>query len=138
MLHSSDAAQHAWLKCEKYYKIADDIPVPYAALTLNPTTKKQWFVDRWTSETTEQRAWISQVEKQVRQHWLQFYKHKGRPTRPSPLGPGRAVPSAAFDELTERLRVYKRVKLGCEALPENVDDFERYLRTDLTPHNAIF
>jgi len=134
----SEAAQHAWLKCEKYYKLTDDTPFPYAAVILNPTMKKQWFVDRWASGTAEQRAWISQVEEQVRQHWLQFYKHKGRPIRPSPPSPGRAVPSAASDELRERLRVYKRVKLGCEALPEDVDDFEEYLRTNLTPHSATF
>ena len=42
----SDAVQHAWLKCEKYYKLADDTPFSYAAVMLNPTMKKQWFVDR--------------------------------------------------------------------------------------------
>lgn len=50
----------------------------------------------------------------------------------------RAVPPAASDDLRERLRVYKRVKLGREALSEDVDDFEEYLRTDLTPHSATF
>ena len=64
----SDAARHAWLKCEKYYKLADDTPFSYAAVILNPTMKKQWFVDRWSSGTAEQRSWILQVEEQVRQH----------------------------------------------------------------------
>lgn len=134
----SDAAQHAWLKCKKYYKLADDTPFPYAAVILNPTMKKQWFIDRWASGTAEQRTWISQVEEQVRQHWLRFYKHEGRPTRPSPPSSERVVPPAASDDLRERLRVYKRVKLGHEALSEEVDDFEEYLRTDLTPHSATF
>lgn len=40
--------------------------------------------------------------------------------------------------ISERLRVYKRVKLDQEALSDDVDDFEEYLRTDLVPHSATF
>ena len=58
----SDAARHAWQKREKNYKLSDDTPFPYAALILNPTMKKQWFVDRWSSGTVEQRSWIPEVE----------------------------------------------------------------------------
>jgi len=38
--------------------------------------------------------------------------------------------SAGSDDLRERLRVYKRVKLDHETLLDDVDDFEEYLRTD--------
>jgi hypothetical protein len=134
----SDAAQHAWLKCEKYYKLADDTPFSYAAVILNPTMKKQWFVDRWSSGTAKQRTWISQIEEQVRQHWLRCYKHGDKQTVVSVPSSSRTAPSAASDDLRERLRVYKRVKLDHEASADDVDDFEEYLRTDLTPHSAMF
>ena len=134
----SDAAQHAWLKCEKYYRLADDTPFSYAAVILNPTMKKQWFVDRWSSGTAEQRAWIAQIEEQVRQHWLRYYKHGGKPAMVSTSNSVRAVPSAASDDLRERLRVYKRVKFDHEASADDVDDFEEYLQTDLTPYSDAF
>lgn len=138
----SDAVSHAWLKCEKYYKLADDTPFSYAAVILNPTMKTQWFIDRWACGTAEQRTWIPQVEEQVRQHWMRFYKHIDRKTtlpasRSTRMSPA-AGPSAGSDDLRERLRVYKRVKLDHEALLDNVDDFEEYLRTDLVPHSATF
>lgn len=63
----------------------------------------------------------------MRQHWLRFYKHIERPTKLSPSSPLQLVPSAAFDELRDRLRVYKRVKLDREALPEVADHFDEYL-----------
>ena len=134
----SDAAQHAWLKCEKYYKLADNTPFSYAAFILNLTMKKQWFVDRWSSGTAEQRAWISQIEEQVRQHWLRYYKHGDKSAMASFSNAPRAVSSAAFDDLRERLRVYKRVKLDHEASADDIDDFEEYLRTDLTPYSDAF
>lgn len=134
----SDAAQHAWLKCEKYYKLADDTPFSYAAVILNPTMKKQWFADRWSSGTAEQRAWISQIEEQVRQHWLRYYKHGDKPAMVPTSSSVRAVPSAASDDLRERLRVYKRVKLDHEASADDIDDLEEYLRTDLTPYSDAF
>ncbi|GAB7336563.1 hypothetical protein MBLNU13_g09833t2 [Cladosporium sp. NU13] len=134
----SDAAQHAWLKCEKYYKLADDTPFSYAAVILNPTMKKQWFIERWSSGTAEQRAWIAQIEEQVRQHWLRYYKHGDKPAMVSTFNSVRAVPSAASDDLRERLRVYKRVKFDHEASADDVDDFEEYLRTDLTPYSDAF
>lgn len=134
----SDAARHAWLKCEKYYKLADDTPFSYAAVILNPTMKKQWFVDRWSSGTAEQRSWIPQVEEQVRQHWLCFYKHTGTANTIQPPNPARVSLPAGSDDLRERLRVYKRVKLDHEALSDGIDDFEEYLRTDLIPCDATF
>jgi hypothetical protein len=134
----SDAARHAWLKCEKYYKLADDTPFSYAAVILNPTMKKQWFVDRWSSGTAEQRSWIPQVEEQVRQHWLCFYKHTGTANTLQPSNPARASLPASSDDLRERLRVYKRVKLDHEASSDGIDDFEEYLRTDLIPCDATF
>lgn len=74
----------------------------------------------------------------MRQHWLRFHKHIERPTKLSPSSPLRLVPSAAFDELRDRLREYKRVKLDREALPEVADRFDEYLLRDTTPHSAAF
>ncbi|KAF4546932.1 Hypothetical protein D9617_95g039970 [Elsinoe fawcettii] len=133
----SDAVSHAWSKCEKYYKLADETPFSYAAVILNPTMKMQWFIDRWACGTAEPRTWIPQVEEQVRRHWLHFYKHRDKRTtlpsssskRVSPAA-GSSAGSAGSDDLRERLRVYKRVRLDHEILLDDVDDFEEYLRTD--------
>lgn len=111
------------------------MPFSYAAVVLNPTMKEQWFADRWSSGIAKQRAWISQIEEQVRQHWLQFYKHRDKPTRASPSSSVWVAPSAASDDLRERLRVYERVELDHEASADDIDDFEKYLRTDLGPHS---
>jgi len=32
-----------WNKLKKYYKLADETPVYYAAIVLNPTLKMNWF-----------------------------------------------------------------------------------------------
>jgi hypothetical protein len=55
-----------------------------------------------------------------------------------PPSSSRTIPSAASDDLRERLRVYKRVKLDHEASADDIDDFGDYLRTDLAPHSAAF
>ena len=85
---------------------------------------------------------IPQVEEQVRQRWMRFYKRRDRKmtlpaSRSTRISPA-AGPSAGSKYLRQRLRVHKRVKLDHKTLLDDVDDFEEYLRTDLVPHSTSF
>lgn len=50
----------AWNKVEKYYKLADETPVYYAAVVLDPRLKMHYFRSIWT--TAEETTWINSVE----------------------------------------------------------------------------
>ena len=41
----SECCTAAWQKREKYYRMADQTPIVYAAIMLDPREKRQWFVD---------------------------------------------------------------------------------------------
>ena len=64
------ALHAAWLKIVKYYKLADDMPVYYAAIILNPTLKDRWLARIWTDD--KQRTWIKPIVDKVRAMWLQY------------------------------------------------------------------
>ena len=49
----SDCCTAAWQKCEKYYRMADQTPIVYAAIILDPREKRQWFIDEWGEGTPE-------------------------------------------------------------------------------------
>ena len=49
------AAEVAWKKCEKYYNKADESPAYYAAISLNPTLKNQWYHQVW-NDSDDKRA----------------------------------------------------------------------------------
>lgn len=38
----SGCLEHSWAKCEKYVRLADDTPIIYAAVVMNPAFKMQW------------------------------------------------------------------------------------------------
>ncbi|KAK3618247.1 hypothetical protein LTR22_026442 [Elasticomyces elasticus] len=103
----SDCCEHAWHKVEKYYKLADETPMVYAAVMLNPTMKLQWFKEHWTEPHQSQR--LHGVTEQVRDLWhsstfdpLQWWYHLRNVTP--------ALAKFAFDTL---------------ALPLQSDDPER-------------
>ncbi|KAF2186705.1 hypothetical protein K469DRAFT_526152, partial [Zopfia rhizophila CBS 207.26] len=51
------AAEVAWQKCEQYYNKADKSPAYYAAISLNPTPKNQWYFQVW-NDSDDKRSWI--------------------------------------------------------------------------------
>jgi hypothetical protein len=65
----SSCCDHAWLKAEKYWKLADEMPIVYAAVVLNPTLKMGWFEDQWLDGTDEQQGYILQVRNLVKDLW---------------------------------------------------------------------
>lgn len=66
----------SWATCEKYYKLVDKTPIYYAAVIVNSTLKKRYFIDQSQEGTSEQQAWIFQVEKQVKELWHTNYKQR--------------------------------------------------------------
>ena len=63
----------SWNKIKKYYILADQTPIYYAAVMLNPTLKMQWFRQVW--DTDEKAPWILFVQEKVKAIWLSEYKN---------------------------------------------------------------
>jgi hypothetical protein len=109
----------SWLKLEKYYKLADETPIYYAAIVLNPLLKTHWFHQYWTSP--EQQQWIQPVIEQIRAIWRADFK---------PQFTDNDVNSSAVEDNPERrLKAAKRLKIGHRPT-EGVDQFEAYITTD--------
>jgi len=47
------AANNAWLKCEQYYKRADETAAYYAAEVLQPSRKWSWLHQEWADDTVK-------------------------------------------------------------------------------------
>lgn len=69
----SDCVYEAWLKAEKYFKLADDILYYYAALILDPTVKLDWFKAAWDTHL-EKKHWTADTVNRVREMWQEDYK----------------------------------------------------------------
>jgi hypothetical protein len=68
-LHIS--AEAAWDKANALYKKVDDSPAYYAALTMDPRYKFEWFEQRWGSNPTK-REWLQGAKAVVREHWQKY------------------------------------------------------------------
>ena len=69
------AANSAWLKCEQYYKRADDSAAYYAAEVLQPSRKWTWLHQEW-AEDVEKEPWLAVAKNAVQQLWEEEYKGK--------------------------------------------------------------
>lgn len=73
---------------------------------------------------------------------MHFYKYRDKRTILPALSLKRVSlavsPSVGSDDLRERSRVYKRVKLNHKALLDDINEFEEYLRTYLVSYSANF
>ncbi|KAK2470381.1 hypothetical protein H9L39_17998 [Fusarium oxysporum f. sp. albedinis] len=69
------AAEDAWQKCEKYYNKADESPAYYAAISLNPSLKNQWYYQVW-NDSDDKRARIQAAVGAVKELWVDEYKGK--------------------------------------------------------------
>jgi hypothetical protein len=99
----------AWLKCEKYFKLADNTPILYAAVIMDPTLKQQWFIEQWADGTLEQKGWILQVQEQVRDVWRSEYKQQRELLNESP--PLAGSTSTSYENTVfDRLASAKRLK----------------------------
>lgn len=109
------ALHAAWLKIEKYYKLADDMPVYYAAIILDPTLKDRWLAQIWTDD--KQRTWIKPTVDKVRAMWSQYrVEHYYEP-----------LTASADDDAFTRMRSLKRLRLDASL---QADQFEQYITSD--------
>lgn len=123
----SECCNHAWHKVEKYYKLADETPIVYAAVVLNPTVKAHWFKTRWI--LVEQKDWLEGVLQQIKDLWQTNYKPSGLPLSSTLVDDDQ-------DNLHIQLYNFKRVRLtGSSAL---IDQLDEYLATDTLPDRQGF
>ncbi|OBS15084.1 hypothetical protein FPOA_14096 [Fusarium poae] len=127
------AAEVAWQKCEKYYNKADESPAYYAAISLNPSLKNQWYYQVWNG-SDDKRAWIQAAVGAVKELWVDEYKGK--------FAHGAPVPTHVFKspEPKEKpftsVRNHKRLKLrhtDPHSSPElpSTDHYNEFITTDV-------
>ena len=125
------AANSAWLKCEQYYKRADESPAYYAADVLQPSRKWTWFCQQWSDDSTK-KTWLDMAKKAVQQLWKEEYKGKfdtqkeivtlvSRPKRPN-------------DEFAS-LSAHRKVKNIESLQPTSIDTLRTYLERDPEGYN---
>ena len=67
------AAEVSWRKCEEYFRKVDDTAAYYAAISLNPTLKNEWYKQAWLDHY-EKRDWINTAIDAVKGLWLEEYR----------------------------------------------------------------
>jgi hypothetical protein len=110
----------SWNKLEKYYLFADQAPVYYAAILLNPCLKREKLVELWQANPRR----IEQAVNQVRQIWQRHYRPKPQATTTTHirLSDGDSDAFGAFLANSKR---------RCIAVTPAVEDaFEAYLLVD--------
>lgn len=123
----SSCCDHAWLKAEKYWKLADEMPIVYAAVVLNPTLKMGWFEDQWLDGTDEQQGYILQVRNLVKDLWVNDY----RPSTSTASQVTSAAPQTTAlesNDLYDHLRAFKRRKIASTF--SRIDALDTYLSTN--------
>ncbi|KJZ71689.1 hypothetical protein HIM_08927 [Hirsutella minnesotensis 3608] len=127
------AVEVAWQKCEKYYNKADESPAYYAAISLNPSLKNQWYHQVWNGND-DKRAWIQAVVGAVKEHWAEEYKGK--------FADGEPVPPNVFKALEPKeksftsVRNHKRLKLRhvdpqSDPVLSSADHYDEFITTDV-------
>lgn len=130
LYYLSQCCEHSWTKIEKYYRLADETPLVFAAVILNPTRKHHWFKQQWQSEASDesQRTWPDTVLEQVKELWRTQYKSSSS-----------SHETAGFinDEgsLHVRLHNHKRLRISKAILTDKLD---AYLETDPVPDCVRF
>lgn len=123
------AAYSAWLKCEKYYRQADESPVYYAADVLQPHRKWGWYNEEWTGND-EKEPWLKEAKTAVQQLWEEEYKGKFSTQKETITLVSRPKrPDDEFAALSE----HRRIKNTVSSKPTNIDAFQTYLECDRIP-----
>jgi hypothetical protein len=118
------AAASSWAKCEKYYKLADEVPAYYAAEILQPSRKLNWITESWATNP-EKQAWLSKPKAAVRELWEEEYK--GKYALKSVDKPSEERPRHSDDEFGA-LHEHARIK---STIPIIADNFQAYIESDI-------
>lgn len=118
----------------KYFNKADDTAAYYAAVSLNPTLKHEWYNKAW-SDHEEKRPWVERASAAVKELWLDEYKGKYSAKQPSPSGVlSTATPQK--DKAFTSVRNYKRLKTSHQpSRPQanGIDPLDQFMETDIIP-----
>jgi hAT family C-terminal dimerisation region len=98
------AANSAWLKCEQYYKRADDSAAYYAAEVLQPSRKWTWLYQEW-AEDVEKEPWLAVAKNAVQQLWEEEYKGKFGVPQGITLVSRPRKPDDEFGSLSEHRKI---------------------------------
>ena len=98
------AANSAWLKCEQYYKRADDSAAYYAAEVLQPSRKWTWLHQEW-AEDIEKEPWLAVAKNAVQQLWEEEYKGKFGVPQGTTLVSRPRNPDDEFGSLSEHRKI---------------------------------
>ncbi|KAK8912270.1 putative AC transposase [Metarhizium anisopliae] len=132
------AAEVSWRKCEEYFNKADDTAAYYAAISLNPTLKHEWYNKAWSGHD-EKRPWIVSASTAVQELWLDEYKGKYSVKQLFPSGV--LSPSAPQkDKAFTSVRNHKRLKISHQSSrpqANGVDPLDQFIETDIIPLSAI-
>lgn len=128
-------------KAQKYFQEADNTPIVFAAVVLDPTKKMLWFEQLWQEGNAEQRTWPDEVLNKVKALWRSDYKPQtttesihSRPRATPASSDARRSGAASLnhkdieDVMLERLHDFKRVKLDRSS--SQVDALDEYLLQD--------
>lgn len=107
--------------------LTNETPLYYAAVVLNPTLKMQYFKQIWSHKSSQEQAWIIQVENQVRGIYEGEYKV---PTRNAPR-----VSFSSDETPRGRLWQAKRLKLNHSNVESAPDELTDYLSSDPLPYD---
>ncbi len=128
------AAEVSWQKCEQYFNKADDTAAYYAAISLNPTLKHEWYKEAW-SDREEKRPWIVTASAAVKELWLEEYKGKYSVRQPFQSNvPSMSTPQK--DKPFTSVRNHKRLKISHQSprpQAQGPDPLDQFIETDIIP-----
>jgi hAT family protein len=117
------AANNAWLKCEQYYKRADETAAYYAAEVLQPSRKWSWLHQEWADDTVKG-PWLAAAKNAVQQFWEEEYRGKfATPQLGTSLVSRPRHPDDEFGSLSE----HRRIKA---AKPPASDTYQSFIDRD--------
>lgn len=128
------AAEVSWRKCEEYFNKADDTAAYYAAISLNPTLKHEWYNKAW-SDHDEKRPWIVSASTAVKELWLDEYRGKYSVKQRFPSGV-LSTSAPQKDKAFTSVRNHKRLKISHQpSRPQanGVDPLDQFIETDIIP-----
>ncbi|KAJ6785140.1 hypothetical protein PWT90_08160 [Aphanocladium album] len=128
------AAEVSWQKSEEYFKKADDTAAYYAAISLNPTLKHEWYKEVWSGDERK-RPWIVTASTAVKELWLEEYKDKYSVKQPLPTGIP-STPTPRKDKPFASVRNHKRLKISHQSSQpqaQGPDSLDQFIETDIIP-----
>jgi len=130
-LHIS--AEAAWDKANALYKKVDDSPAYYAALTMDPRYKFEWFEQRWGSNPTK-REWLQGAKAVVREHWQKYRsRHHSQDSNSTSQRPQKAQVLTRNLNDDDEFDTEEHLRISYDRGLQKIDEFGEYIATAPDP-----